>query len=488
MSDLERFFSPRSIAVIGASRDPGSVGHELLRILAENRLRGGFDWRLYAVNPRADSDILGVPTYRSVNEVPGDVDLGVIVTPARYVPSIVEECGLRGIKNLIVISGGFAEVGEEGKRLQDALIRAARRRGMRILGPNCVGVVVPRTGVDTAFLPVEKPFGDGSLESLPRPPPGNISLISQSGAFGVACLDYMAGEGLGLAKFVSYGNKADVDEVDLIGYLADDPETRVIIVYAESIERGREFLEAVRRAVAKKPVVVLKAGRTSAGARAASSHTAALAGSDEVYEAALRQAGAIRVYEVEELFDATKALSMQPPARGRRVAVLTDGGGAGVMATDELESRGASVPRLSGRTLAELERMREEGEIPPISGISNPVDLTGSATDEHFVRSLEVLLGDPGIDGVVVLALHHVPGVTDELPSKLARVAADGGKPVVACDIGQGSYSVAFRDLFDRAGIPASPPPERAARAMVHLIRYGEALARVSPLRSSPTP
>jgi len=350
---------------------------------------------------------------------------------------------------------------------------------MRVVGPNCVGIVVPESGLDTMFLPYHKEIGGRNLDSLPRPKPGAVSLLSQSGAFGVACIDYMAGEGIGLAKFVSYGNKADVDEVELIEYLADDPKTRVIVLYAESIDRGRDFIEAARRATLKKPIVVLKAGRTSAGAMAASSHTAALAGVDEVYDAAFRQAGIIRVYEVEELFDVTKALVTQPPAPGRRVAVLTDGGGAGVMTVDELESGGAEIAVLSEESQRRFEELKRSGVIPPISSTQNPVDLTGSATDDAFVESLDVLLDDPNVDGVVVLPLHHVPGLTSSLPERIAQISRERGKPIVVCDIGMGTYGNAFREEFERRGIPAYPTPERAARAMLALVRYGEARRRL---------
>jgi len=482
VGQLDPFFYPDSVAVIGASREPGSVGHELLRVMVENKEKGLYRGRLYAVNPRATEPILGVPTYKSVSELPEAVDLGVVVVPARIVPAVLEECGSKGIKYVIVISGGFAEVGGEGVKLQEELIRVAKKHGIRVVGPNCVGVVCPETGVDTMFLPYSKEIGGKLLPSLPRPGPGNISLLTQSGAFGVACVDYMAGEGLGLAKFVSYGNKADVDEVELMEYLADDPKTRVIVIYAESIEEGRRFVEAARRTVPKKPVVVLKAGRTSAGARAASSHTAALAGTDEVYSAAFKQSGIVRVYEVEELFDVTKALSMQPPARGRRVAVLTDGGGAGVMTADELESRGAEVVPLSSETRAKLEALMREGIIPPISSVANPVDVTGSATDDAFVEALKVLVEAPEVDGIIVLPLHHVPGLTSDLPNRIAEVAKKGNKPVLVADIGQGAYGVAFRERFDELGVPAYPTPERAARAMVGLIKYGEALKRLGAL------
>ncbi len=473
MLPLDKFFYPDSIAVIGASRKPGKVGHEILRILKENKDKGVFKGELFAINPSA-KEILGVPTFQSISQLPFPPDLAVIAIPAKFVPEAVDELGKLGTRNVIVISGGFAEIGGEGVALQEELIRVARKHRVRVIGPNCIGIVCPESGVDTMFLPYEKEISGKIFKSLPRPKSGSISLITQSGAFGVACLDYMAGERLGLAKFISYGNRADVDEAELIDYLASDYKTRVILVYIESLGRGKEFIEAARRAVLSKPIVVLKAARTKSGVRAALSHTAAVAGRDDIYDAAFRQAGIIRVDNVEELFDVAKALSMQPPAKGKRIAVLTDGGGAGVMAVDELERRGLIIADFSEETWKRLDELKRRGIIPPIASIKNPVDLTGSTDDEAYVRSLEVLLESPVVDGVIVIALHHVPGLTGDLPEKLADVARGIDKPVVFCDIGQGGYATAFRERFEELGFPAYPTPERAAIAMSALATYGE--------------
>lgn len=473
MSSLDGFFNPRSIVIVGASRTPGKVGYEVLRVLVENSQGGIYRGRLYAVNPKSDEMILGVPTYKSILDLPEAPDLAVLVTPAKYTPSAMEECGQRGIKNIIVISGGFAEVGGEGVELQRKLEEIRKRYGMRVIGPNCVGVVVPSTGVDTMFLPVEKEFLDRKYISSPRPKPGNISLSTQSGAFGVACLDYMYGEGIGLAKFVSYGNKLDVDEVDVLEYLKDDEETKAILIYAESIDRGREFLRLAKEITKRKPIIVFKAGRTSAGARAAGSHTAAMAGSDAVYEAAFKQAGVIRVGDMEELFDVAKALVMQPPARGDRIAILTDGGGVGVMAADETEAIGLKLANLSKESQLAFQKLKEERIIPPIAATVNPIDLTGSATDYSFVEAMKILLEDDNVDGIIVLVLHHVPGVTAELPSKLASLSKKYDKPVVAMDVGSSQYAREFRELFEREGIPAYPEPERAVRAMKALVTFG---------------
>ncbi|MEM4477360.1 MAG: CoA-binding protein [Candidatus Korarchaeum sp.] len=485
---LKGFFEPSSVVVVGASRTPGKIGYEILRVLVENKRSGTFRGNLYAVNPRSDEMILGVPTYKSVMEVPEPPELAVIVTPASQTPQALEECGEKGVRNAVVISGGFAEVGGEGLILQRRLDEIRRKYGIRIVGPNCVGVISPSTGVDTLFLPVEKELRGNIYISSPRPKPGSVALSTQSGAFGVACLDYMYGEGIGLSKFISYGNKIDVDEVDAISYLKDDPETKVILIYAESIDRGREFLELAREVTKEKPIVVLKAGRTSAGAKAASSHTAAIAGSDAIYDAAFKQAGVIRVWDMEELFDVAKALAMQPPAEGESVAILTDGGGVGVMAADEVEASGLKLAEFSPLTMEKLRELQKSDVIPPIASLSNPIDLTGSATDDSFIGALELILQDPNVFGVIVLALHHVPGVTSELPRRIADVSRGYRKPVVAMDVGSSRYAVEFRKLFEIEGIPAYPEPERAVKAMRALVQYGIARRSLRDRSSSLPP
>jgi len=486
VSDLKPLFEPKGIAIIGASRDPEKPGHVILKIMLENRRRGLLKAQVYPVNPFAEA-IMGVKCYPSVRDIPGNVDLAVIVVPARLVPRVVEDCGVKGVKVAVVISAGFSEVGET--ELERELVETAKRHSVRIVGPNCIGVLCPWTGVDTIFLPVEKTLRDGRrVVSTPRPKPGYVTLLSQSGAFGTAAIDYMSGEGIGLNAFVSYGNKADIDETDLLEYFAEDPRTRVILMYVESLDRGRKVVEAARRVTLRKPVVALKAGRTKAGARAAASHTAALAGTDEIYQAAFRRAGIIRAYDVEELFDMAKALAMQPPARGGRVAIVTDGGGAGVMATDECEMLGMSVPELRGETRAKLEQLKQEGVIPPFASVTNPVDLTGSVTPEMYLKTVEILLESNEVDMIIVLALHQVPGIEDpvELARQLADLVRAKGyvKPVLAVDTGWSEAALLTRETFDEMLIPSYPIPERAARAARALFEYGRVLEGRGALES----
>ncbi len=477
-SDLKFFFRPKAVAIIGASREEEKPGHVILANFLENKRKGRFKGEVYAVNPFVD-EILGVKTYPTVLDIPSEVDLGVIVVPAKVVPKVMEDCGMKGVKGVIIISAGFSEIGNV--ELEEKVKDIASRYGVRIIGPNCIGIYDPYGGIDTFFLPVYKLLRDGRrIVSTPRPRKGYISLMSQSGAFGTAALDYMSGENIGISSFVSYGNKADVDEADLLEYFAEDENTRAIMIYAESIERGRKFIEVASRTSLKKPIIALKAGRTSAGSRAAASHTAAMTGVDEIYEAAFKKAGVIRTYTTEEFFDAAKALAFQPPAKGRRVGIITDGGGAGVMTTDALETLGMEVPELTGETRRRLRELVEKGVLPPFATLGNPVDLTGSVTVEMYVETFRILMESDQIDIVIVLALHHVPGVADpiELVNELVEEARNFNKPVIACDIGGSQMAVMVREEFDKNFIPSYPSPERSAHAARALAEYGTYLRK----------
>jgi len=307
---LERFFTPRSVAVVGASRTPGKVGHDV----AQNLLKGGFEGPLYPVNPKAD-EVLGLRCYPDLPSIGEPIDLAVVAIPAQGVPAVIEQCAEAGVEAVVVISAGFKESGPEGAELEKELVRRCREHGIRCIGPNCLGVISPPSGLNASF-------------SATMPPSGNIAFFSQSGALGTAVLDVFAGEGIGISRFVSYGNKADVDESDLIEALGEDERTDVILGYVESIDDGAKFMRVARRVTKKKPVLILKSGRTAAGARAASSHTGSLAGSDAAYEAAFKQCGVIRARSVTEFFDYVLAFSSQKPPRGAGVAIVTNAGGS----------------------------------------------------------------------------------------------------------------------------------------------------------------
>lgn len=476
--NLEKLFYPESIAVVGVSREEEKLGHVIFRVLLENRRKGLLRARVYGVNPRADY-ILGEKIYPSVEAVPDLVDMAIIVIPANLVESAIEDLGKKGVKVAVIVSAGFSEIGKT--ELERRVVEKAERFGIRVLGPNCLGVLSAWSGVDTIFLPYTKKLGDGrEVLSTPRPGRGFVALVSQSGALGVAALDYMYGENIGLSHFVSIGNKADIDEVDLIDYLKNDPYTRVILLYLENVKYGRKFVEIVSEVTRKKPVVALKAGRTIAGKRAAASHTAALAGVDEIYDAAFRRAGVIRANDMEELFDLAKALAKQPPAKGDKVGILTDGGGAGVMATDMAEMLGLRVPELVGEARDRLEELKARGFLPEFAQVSNPVDLTGSATDKMYVETARILLESEEIDALAILAMHHVPGIPDPIVfvKELSKIAMEHAKPVVVVDIGGSEAAVLERKEFDANGLPAYPTPERAVKALWGLVKYGEYLLR----------
>jgi len=480
VEQLRAFFEPSSIAVVGASRHVHKAGHVIFKSLAENQRRGLLKAELYPVNPKAKT-VLGYDCYPSLRRVPGPVELVVIVVPAPIVPDVMRDAAKKDARAIIIISSGFSEVGNH--ELEEEVVKIGRDAGMRILGPNCVGVFDPYSGVDTVFLPETKVLRTGEeIVAAPRPMPGHIAILSQSGAFGAAALDYMTGHQMGVSKFVSFGNRCDVNEADMLELLKEDEHTRVILMYIEGVEDGRRFMEVAKEVTKKKPIIALKTGRTSAGARAAKSHTGSIAGVDEVYEAAFAQCGIIRARNMEQFFDLGKVLSMQPPARGPNIAVVTDAGGPGIMVVDELEMRGLKVPELSEETKGRLRKLIEEGKIPPFSAIGNPIDITGSATAEMFEEAVKAVLDDPDIHGIVVVGLHHVPALSEDYVDRIAALVKGRGKPVVACDIGETEMAYFIRRRFDKHGIPACESPEDAATAMAALVAYGRYLKKVGLL------
>ncbi len=473
---LDAFFNPHSVAVVGATKKADKAGHVIFKNFATNKQRGVFKGELYPINPGEDS-ILGFKCYASLQEVPGDIELIVVIVPAKVVPSIIEEAATKKVKTAIIISAGFKEVGNV--ELEDQVVVAAKKGDIRILGPNCLGVYYSRTGVDSLFLPETKVLTTGEdVIATPRPMPGGIAMITQSGAFGVAALDYLTGRQMGVSKFVSFGNKCDVTEVEILSYLLHDKETKVILAYVEDIKYGREFLKIARKVTAKKPVVVIKSGKSSAGARAASSHTGAIAGSDKIYQAAFEQAGIIRARDMEEFFGNGKALAMQPPALGKNIGILTDAGGPGVMTVDELELLDLTVDPFSEETKLKFEKLKASGVILKIAATHNPVDLTGSVTDDQFELAADLMFQDREIDGIIFLGLHHMPGLREKYIDSVSKIADKYTKPLVMCDIGETEMALYTRSRFDRLGIPSYSSPEDAARAMKALVTYGNYLQR----------
>jgi acetyl coenzyme A synthetase (ADP forming)-like protein len=468
------FFEPRSVAIIGASRDAAKAGHVIFKNFIENRRRGLFKGEAYPINP-GEQSILGFPCYPSVLDVPGEVDLITVVVPARFVPRVMEDAAKKRVKAAVVISSGFREIGET--ILEEQVKNIAAQAGIRLLGPNCLGVFDSYTGVDMLFLPETKILSTGDeMVATPRPMPGYITVVTQSGAFGPASLDFLTGRHIGISKMISLGNKADISEPEVLSYLLEDEKTRVILLYVEGMNKGREFLEVARKVTRCKPIVALKSGRTSAGARAAASHTGALSGSDLIYDGAFRQAGVIRVRDIEEFFDAAKAFAYQPPAHGENIVILTDAGGPGVMCADELESKGVFMKPLSQEALGKMNDLKKAGKIPSFAATHNPVDLTGSATSEMFEASAKVLVEEPSVHGVIVIGIHHVPALTEDYVDRIASVANKGTKPVVACDIGETEMALYVRSRFEKLGVPCYETPEDAAKAMSALVKYGKHL------------
>jgi acyl-CoA synthetase (NDP forming) len=473
---LNAFFNPRSAAIIGATKKLDKAGHVIFKNFAYNKTRGVFKGEIYPVNLNEES-ILGFKCYPSVTEIPSELDLIVIVVPAKIVPTIMEEAVTKKVKTAIIISSGFREIGNID--LEEQLVTTAKKAGTRILGPNCLGVYYSKTGVDTLFLPETKVLTTGDeVIATPRPLFGDIAIVTQSGAFGVAALDFLAGRQIGISKFVSFGNKCDVTESEMMHYLLYDKETKVILLYVEDIKYGRRFLKIAKKVTVKKPIVALKAGRSAAGARAAASHTGAIAGSDKIYDAAFEQTGVIRARDMEEFFDTGKALAMQPPALGKNIGVLTDAGGPGIMAVDECESNGLSVERFSEGTLQKFQKLKDQGVLPKFAATSNPVDLTGSVTDDMFEVAADLMFQDPEVHGIILLGLHHLPALREKYIDSVAQVSSKYSKPIVMCDIGETEMALYTRFRFDKLGIPSFPSPEDAARAMSALSRYGAYLKK----------
>jgi acetyltransferase len=444
---LDPIFHPRSVAVLGASSTPGSVGSILMR----NLLANPFGGVVYPINPRHKA-IHGVHCYPNVAALPEVVDLAVIATPAATVPALVQECVARGIPAAIIISAGFSELGAQGRKLEGQIREIAQEK-MRIIGPNCLGVIHPPSNLNASF-------------AADMAQPGQVALLSQSGAICTSILDWARGAHVGFSTFVSVGAMVDVDFADLIDYFADDPGTRSIILYMESIGDVRGFLSAARSASRTKQVIVVKSGRHEAGARAAASHTGALAGADAVFDTAFRRAGALRVMTIPDLFNMSEILAMQPQPKGPALVLITNAGGPGVMATDELMTSGGELAALSTETLAAL-----NAALPPFWSHSNPIDILGDAGPDRYRIAVEVCAKDRNVDGLLVLLTPQAMTDPTETARQLVPFARSTGKPVLGCWLG-GELVRPGRDILGRAGIPTFDSPEAAIRAFLHMVQY----------------
>src|SRR6516165_4991103 len=467
--NLNKLFTPRSVALIGATPRPGSVG----AVVARNLRRAGFAGELMLVNPHHHA-IDGLVVHPDVASLPQVPDLAIIITPPDTVPGLVDELAKRGTRAAVVITAGFGELGERGARLRQSTLEAAKPYLMRIVGPNCVGIMVPRLGLDATFSHLAAPAGD-------------LAFISQSGAMIAAMLDWAVPRGIGFSHVVSLGDMADVDFGDMLDYLAADQHTLAILLYVEGIVHGRKFMSAARAASRLKPVLVLKAGRSNAGARAATSHTGALAGSDAAYDAAFRRAGMLRVGTIAELFNAAETLALTREQIGDRLAILTNGGGAGVLATDALIAAGGQLAALSEATIEKLNR-----RLPATWSHGNPVDIIGDASGKRYGEALATLIVDPEVDAILVLncptALAQAEDAARAVIDTVAAVgpAALRGRNVITAWLGEHSARVA-RQLFADARIATYETPDSAVTGFLHRVhhrRNQELLMETPPGRS----
>ncbi len=449
---LDAIFAPKSVAVIGATETQGSVG----RTIVWNLISSSFGGTIYPVNPKRPS-VLGIKAYPNLSAVPEPVDLIVVVTPAPTVPAIIKEAVDVGVKGAIIISAGFKETGPEGVELEHQIMEHACRGKMRIIGPNCLGVMSPTTGLNATFA-----------STIARR--GSVGFISQSGALCTAILDWSLRENVGFSAFVSIGSMLDVDWSDLIYYLGDDPHTKSIVIYMETIGNARAFLSAAREVALTKPIIVIKPGRTEGAAKAAASHTGSLTGSDEVLEVAFRRSGVLRVNSIAELFYMAEVLGKQPRPQGRRMTILTNAGGPGVLATDALITNGGELAKLSPEALEAFNQL-----LPPAWSHNNPVDILGDASPERYGKALEIAAKDPNSDGILVILTPQAMTDPTKTAEELEPYAQSLGKPVIATWMGGNEVS-AGEAILNKANIPAFPYPDTAARVFDYMAHYSENL------------
>jgi len=451
---LKPFFTPKGVAIIGASTDPTKLGYGLSRNLMQSHYQGA----IHFVNPKG-GELLGRPVYLQIGDIPDPVDLAVVLIPAPYVPKVLEECGQRGIPAAIIGAGGFREASPEGAALEDKCLRIAQAYGIRLLGPNCVGLLDTHLPIDTTFLPP------------PGPTPGDVAFISHSGAICAAVIDWARGQGYGLSRMVSLGNQLDVCETDMLAPVAADTYTNVLALYLEGVKNGRGFVEQARIVTQKKPIIALKVGRFEAGQRAVASHTGALAGRENAYTAAFRRGGVLRAMTSEGMFDRARALAWCPLPKGKRVAVITNAGGPGVTAADALEALGLELAEFSAKTREALMAV-----LPPAASLNNPVDMLASAGPEHFAECLRIVLKDPDVDSAMVIYPTPPMYTSGAVAKAVIPVVHNSDKPVVVAVMGERLIQEAVEHLR-AARIPEYRFPERAAAALSALVDRSELLA-----------
>jgi acetyltransferase len=456
MDPIDAFFKPNSVALYGASASSLKLGNVILNNIIygskENEaqgLEGGFKGKIFPIHPRADG-ISGLKAYPSLSEVPEDVDMAIICVPPHIVKTVIEDCGNKGCKSAVIITAGFSEAGEEGRKLEDEINEKAAELGVRIIGPNCLGVMNPFDALNATF---------GSA----MPNKGPISFVSQSGALCTSIINYSFEEYLGFSNFVSIGDKADVDDADLLNYFHADPNTKCIMLYVESLKDARKFYETAKKVVRDKPIVVAKSGWTEEGAKATSSHTGSIAGSDAAYDAAFKQAGIFRARTLAQLFDASRALAYMPVPKGENIVIITNAGGPGVLAADYAHSLGLNMVKLSEDTVKKLDMV-----CPPTWSGRNPVDIIGDADPLRYDKSLDIVMKAPEVDGVILLMAPTATAKSMNIAYRIVDIQKEVGKPITVSFVGM--VSTESEDYLDSHGIPEIEYPERAVFAMYALV------------------
>jgi len=452
-TSLLAFFGPRGVVIVGASSNPAKLGYGVAR----NLVNSGYDGAIHFVSQKT-GNLFGRPIYTGLEQVPEPVDLAVLIVPAPGVLEALQACVRRGIRAAVIVSSGFREAGPRGAALEAEVLRLAKENQIRIIGPNCIGLLDTHLPLDTTFLPP------------PMPTAGDVAFISQSGAICAAIIDWARGQGFGFSRLISLGNQADVNETDMLSAVAEDEHTRVLTLYIESVSNGERFIAEARRVAQRKPVLALKVGRFASGQRAAASHTGAMAGQDAAYEAAFRKAGVFRASTSEEMFDWASALACCPLPQGRRMAVLTNAGGPGVIAADALEIHGLQLAELLPETRAALAAL-----LPPASGLHNPIDMLASASPEVYADCLRLLLADPGVDGVLVILPPPPMYPAEAVADSLIPLIRSSPKPVVVALMGEHLIQAAAAS-FRSARVPEYRFPERAASALAVLAERAEFL------------
>ncbi|AIF69463.1 acetyl-CoA synthetase [Palaeococcus pacificus DY20341] len=447
---LDYFFNPRSIAVLGASNDPLKLGYEVFKNLKN------YGGKVYPINIK-EEEVQGVKAYKNVKDIPDEVDMAVIVVPKRFVKQAVIDCGEKGVKGIVLITAGFGEMGEEGKREERELVEIAHKYGMRIIGPNCVGIMNTHNNMNATFI-------TNAVK-------GSVAFVSQSGALGAGIVYKTIKENVGFSKFISVGNMSDLDFGDLMEALAEDEESKAIALYIEGLKDGKKFMEIAKKVSKKKPIIALKAGKSESGARAASSHTGSLAGSYAIYDAAFRQSGVLVANNIDEMLSMARAFT-QPLPKGKRVAIMTNAGGPGVLTADEIDKHGLKLANLKEETMQKLREF-----LPPMAAVKNPVDMIASARGEDYYKTAKLLLEDENVD--ILIAICVVPTFAGMTPTEHAEGViravkeVNNGKPVLGLFMA-GYVSEKAKELLEREGIPSYERPEDVGIAAYALAKFGE--------------